>query len=405
MNQLNIIESFKVAMASIVSNKLRSFLTMLGIIIGISSVITIVSIGKGGQSAITGEFQKIGVNVLEVKVNNDEQISQSDYFTLQDVKNIVDRVPDVLKAVPIYQMMGIAKSTNSTKNAVIVGSNEDYPSLTSLDIEYGRFFNKRDVDAKRNVIVIDDMSAKQIFGYTDCTGKTLKIGTKNSTVSAVIVGVYKNVSGALMSSLAKKMPVYVYAPITFIQKLNVDQFNISQVEALTKDSKNNDIVSSEMIRVLERTHHNKDKYKAENVMVQIDQVNKILNIFTTIIGAIAAISLLVGGIGVMNIMLVSVTERTREIGIRKAIGARRKDIMVQFLIESVIISLIGGIIGMVLGVLVAYGIGSFLSITPSVSISTILVAVGFSSAVGIFFGIYPANKASKLNPIDALRYE
>lgn len=402
---MNFLESFKVAIGSIMSNKMRSFLTMLGIIIGISSVITIVSLGKGGQSAITGEFEKIGVNLLEVKVDTNTNLNKDDYFTMKDVKNISERISDVKNAAPIFQTSGQIKTEKYTKRAIIVGTNNDYTSVTTLDILYGRFINNKDVLLGNNVILIDNLSAKKLFGYEDCTGKTVKVGNNSSTVNATIIGVFKNESEPYAASFAENMPIYIYCPITFTEKLFSNNFNIGQIEVSINSNKNLEAASSNIVRLLEVTHHNKDKYKAESIMKQLEQVNNILNIFTMIIGAIAGISLLVGGIGVMNIMLVSVTERTREIGIRKAIGATRKDILIQFLIESVIISLIGGVIGMLLGVFAAYGIGSVLKVTPSVSIATIFIAFAFSSAVGIFFGIYPANKASKLDPIEALRYE
>lgn len=402
---MNFLESFNVAISSIMSNKMRSFLTMLGIIIGISSVITIVSLGKGGQNAITGEFEKIGVNIIEVSLNTNKNISKSDYFTMNDVKNIKTRIPEVKNAAPIFQKQGQFKAQNKGRRAVIVSTNSDYSSIANVEILYGRFINEKDVLLGRNVVLIDDASAKSIFGYEDCTGKTVNIGSTTNMSSAVIIGVYKSTQGSFGSSFRDNMPVFLYTPITFSEKLFENDFNISQVEVLLSNQKDSDAAADNVIRMLDNSHHTKDKYQAENLMKQLDQVNRILNIFTMIIGAIAGISLLVGGIGVMNIMLVSVTERTREIGIRKAIGATRRDILIQFLIEAVIISAIGGTIGMMLGILTAYAIGAVLNVAPGVSVFTVLIAFLFSSAVGIFFGIYPANKASKLDPIEALRYE
>jgi putative ABC transport system permease protein len=402
---MNLLESFKVALSSITSNKLRSFLTMLGIIIGISSVITIVSIGSGGKSAITGEFEKIGVNVIQIKMNSNAQITQNDNFTMKDVDNIKERIPEVKNTAPYFQKSGTVKTEKTTKRAVIMATNSDYSFINNIQVLYGRFINEKDVLLGRNVVLIDNISARDIFGYEDCTGKSVKVGSKTSPVSAIVIGVYKNQNGAFAESFADNMPVFIYTPITYAEKIFSNDFSITQIEVLLKDSQNTETTASSIIKLLEDTHHNKDKYKAENLMKQLDQVNRIIGIFTAVIGAIAGISLLVGGIGVMNIMLVSVTERTREIGIRKALGAKRRDILIQFLIEAVIISLIGGIIGIMLGILFAFIIGIALKITPGVSILTILTAFLFSSAVGMFFGIYPANKASKLDPIEALRYE
>lgn len=402
---MNILESFRVSVACIASNKLRSFLTMLGIIIGISSVIAIFSIGRGGKNAITGEFEKIGVNILQVLVDSTSQVSARDYFDLSDVKNIKDRVPEIKNAAPMFQRSGTLKADNFSGMTIVTGTSEDYGAVGNIKILYGRFINERDVISERNVALLDHISAKKIFGYEDCVGNTVKIGNEPNLVNAVVVGVFKNESGSLGEAFADSMPIFSYIPITFAKRLYPSEFSIGQIDVLIDDAKARDTASVSIIRILENKHHNEDKYKAQSLINQLDEVNRIINIFTMVIGSIAGISLLVGGIGVMNIMLVSVTERTREIGIRKAIGATRRDIMIQFLVEAVIISLIGGAIGIAFGITMAHGVGGLLKITPEVSTSTILLAFLFASAVGLFFGIYPAGKASKLDPIEALRYE
>ncbi|WAM31840.1 ABC transporter permease [Caldicellulosiruptor naganoensis] len=398
-------ELIKVAIKSILSNKLRTFLTMLGIIIGIASVITIMSLGEGGQKAIVGEFEKIGVNIFSIRTRTDVQITESDRFTIKDVEMIRKRIPAVKYAAPVAQKFGLVKTENKTKRAFFIATDFDYGNVSNLKVVYGRFFNEKDILQGRNVVLIDKDSAKELFGYEDCVGKTIKVGSFSSFDTAKIIGVIDSGNFKILAgSASDQFPVIAAMPITYAQKI-FDDVIISQIYVMTYNSDQLDEASSQAIRILEARHHNKDKYKTEKFVAFMEQFNRILGIFTTIMSAIAAISLLVGGIGVMNIMLVSVTERTREIGIRKAIGATQRDILIQFLIEALLISLIGGAIGTFSGYLFANLVGPFIQITPVVSLQSILIAFIFSSAVGIFFGIYPARRAAKLDPIVALRYE
>jgi len=401
----NLLENFKMAIESIISNKMRSFLTMLGIIIGISSVITIVSLGQGGQNTITGEFEKIGSSTINVSVDT-TKAERSDYITYKDVEQIKEKVDTIKYISPVVSKMGVSISEKKTKRANITGANTDFFPIQNVEIIYGRPFNEREYEEGRAVIVIDEYSARELFGYTDVVGKSIKIGNKISPSKATIIGVYKLDMGGF-SFDTSQMPSLIYAPITFVGNIYPDEFLIDKLTFMAINKDSGDAAGNGVKNVLESRHNNRgqDKYKVENALKQLDQVNKVLGIFTAFIGAVAAISLLVGGIGVMNIMLVSVTERTREIGIRKAIGATTNAILLQFLTESVIISVIGGIIGMISGITGAYIIGKFANITPSLSIGVIIGAIVFSSAVGIFFGIYPARKAANLDPIDALRYE
>lgn len=404
---MNFFESVKMALDSIISNKLRSFLTMLGIIIGISSVITIVSLGQGGQNAITGEFQKIGSTNINLTIDQSKIQSQVDYFTLEDVKQIKDKVSSVKYISASFQKRGMASTETKTKTAIIIGGNSDMSYINNFEVIYGRFFTEKDVSESKAVVVIDQTTAKSLFGTEDAVGNTLNMGEASSRKKVTVVGVVKSSLGIFGAGDSDNIPAFIYTPITFVKYLYpadsyIDTISLSAISQDTAEQAGN-----EAKNIIESRHNSrgKDLYKADNLFKQLDEVNKVLGIFTAFIGAVAAISLLVGGIGVMNIMLVSVTERTREIGIRKAVGATTNAILLQFLTESVIISLIGGIIGMIFGILGAVIIGSFANITPSVSLWVILGAIFFSSAVGIFFGIYPARKAARLDPIEALRYE
>lgn len=403
---MNLSENIKMALESILANKLRSFLTMLGIIIGISSVIAIVSLGEGGKAAITGEFAKLGASGIIVKVNPSESNFQpSDYITEQDISAIKDKVPTAEYATPYVQKTGMIFNDKNSKRAVIMGTNPDIRYISDIEMAYGRMFNERESSEGSQVIVIDENTAKYFFGYSDVVGKTLNVGSKTSPKKAVILGVSK--SSQLLFGIDQNMPAMTYVPVRFEESLFSNDFYIDTAYIMADKKENNESTGNSALNILHSRHNNRERnvYRADTMLKQLEQINRVVSIFTTFIGAVAAISLIVGGIGVMNIMLVSVTERTKEIGIRKAIGATTSNILLQFLTESILISLLGGIIGMTLGIIGAEIVGSFAGVTPIISVGAVLGVIFFSSAVGIFFGIYPARKAAGLDPIDALRYE
>jgi putative ABC transport system permease protein len=403
---MNIFENIKMAIESIKANKMRAFLTMLGIIIGISSVIMIMSLGQGGQQAINDQFVKLGATSVTVSVDTSKAQS-TDYITLEDVKQIKDKIDTVKYASPSSQIMGVTATDKLSKNTAFRGGTTDLFYINDTEILYGRYFNEREFQQGAAVGIVDESTAKAIFGYSDVVGETLKatIGTISKKIT--IIGVEKGISlGNFGGGGNSGRPGIVTVPITFLSGFQSD-FTIKSITVAADSKDNNETAGNAALNLLENRHNNrgKDVYTASNAISMLDQINSVLGIFTAFISAVAAISLLVGGIGVMNIMLVSVTERTREIGIRKAIGATMGTILVQFLIESVIISLIGGLMGMTLGLGGAFIIGNFIGITPAVTLTSVLGAILFSSAVGIFFGIYPARRAASLDPIEALRYE
>ncbi|MBL4932448.1 ABC transporter permease [Clostridium paridis] len=401
---MGLLENFKMAKESIVSNKLRSFLTMLGIIIGISSVIAILSLGAGGKASITGELEKIGSSSAQIKVDTQEA-SKGDYFTLKDVDYLKEKGENIKYASASASRQSTIRYKDKGKRAYMTGSNEDMKYVQNSEILYGRFFNEKEVEDGKNVIVIDDITASYLFGYKDAVDETITLGKDANIKKFKIVGVTKSAS-YMGGSFNDQMPAMVNVPITALRNM-YDDLSIDNIYIVSNSKETTDDAINESLNILSAKHNNRgeDLYSGEKLLKQVDQVNKIIDIFTSFIGAVAAISLVVGGIGVMNIMLVSVTERTREIGIRKAIGATTNAILIQFLTESVIISLIGGLIGMILGIMGAYAIGSYADVTPVLSLRDIILVILFSSSVGIFFGIYPARKAAKLDPIDALRYE
>ncbi|KNF09616.1 macrolide export ATP-binding/permease protein MacB [Gottschalkia purinilytica] len=403
---MNFIECIKVALSSLWGNKMRSFLTMLGIIIGISSVITIVSLGEGSQAQIGVEFEKFGTNRVVLRMHLDKSYTEEDMFSDDDIESIQKAFKNDIKAIsPSVSLSDKAINGSKKKNVSLIGVNEQYNNLEQIDITQGRFFIESDNKRNRNVCVIDEKLAENLFKRTEVIGEKIKLG---SGKKFTIVGVYKTIPGTLdkISSQFMEEATSMYIPISSMKSLGIED-KYKFVEVNLKNGDTIEKTANDIIRFIERKHRNigKEYYRYTSAEQQMGMLNNVLGILSGVIGAIAAISLLVGGIGVMNIMLVSVTERTREIGIRKAIGATRKDILFQFLVESMIISSVGGIIGTILGLIFQWIIASALGIPPSVSIATVIIAVLFSTAVGMFFGIYPANKAAKLDPIEALRCE
>ena len=400
---MNFLESIRLAFEGVIVNKMRSFLTMLGIIIGVAAVIAVVAIGQGGKASILGEVEKSGKNLFQIMVDNGERgmemtLDDKLSITPDDINALKRQAPAVKTVIQTYSSSGKASYNKKSKNVQLSGTTKD--SLTSQNTELikGKFFTDSDNLAKRSVAVIDENLANDLFKKNNPLGKRIRVEKDYYTV----VGVSK-VPTTSFDFI--RMPSTVYIPAGKWLKLN-SSFKGQPymiVQAVSKEKM--DAAISQTTKVLNNRHRTKDKYKAQTLEQIMSQINKITGVMTLIIGSIAGISLFVGGIGVMNIMLVSVTERTREIGIRKALGAQRKDILSQFLIEALVLCLIGGLIGTGIGIGGAFIISKFAKWPPLVNFSTVLLAVGFSLAIGVFFGLYPANKAAKMDPIEALRYE
>lgn len=400
---------------------MRSLLTMLGIIIGISSVIMIVGAGTGAKDYIVGMIEEMGSNavMLSVDMTNAEE---SDYITLDDIDAIKTKVNGVNSCSPLLVGFGQAIANEEIQcTALMFGGNADMVNSMNSDFDAGRFFTEDEYEAARPVAVIGTNSADEVYGYRDIVGQYVEISSSGQSMKVKVIGVSsldaleKMAGGAGSSSMISSMfstpsgskTMALFLPATTMQKITGDQGMISNAFVMADDASKLDAVGNATVNFLKARHNNAERnvYAVQNMATYIDLVNTIISILTSFIAAVAAISLIVGGIGVMNIMLVSVTERTREIGIRKALGARTSHITTQFITESIIICLIGGVIGVILGVAGAYAACSIIKIEPSLSVGIVLIALGFSSAVGLFFGIYPARKAAKMSPIEALRRE
>lgn len=406
---MNLIESVRIAIGAIWVNKMRSLLTMLGIIIGIASVITVVALGNGSEALIGKEFENFGVNRIYLTTSYSEEITTKDELTHEDVLAVEKNFSKQIKAISISNSASgkILVRKNKEKTTVsLSGVDDDYNNIETINLLHGRFLVRSDIKSQRAVCLIDEGLAKSIFGRSDVVGEKILVETRTNQ-NLVIIGVYAEPKSNFSNIPGFNIPKILYVPYTLLERANGTGNKVDGIEVNLLPEQDANAIIEDMIKLLEYRHDNveDEKYRGFSAEKQLESINNVMGVLTAVIGAIAAISLVVGGIGVMNIMLVSVTERTREIGIRKALGARRRDILVQFLVEAVIVAFTGGVIGTVLGIGFATVIANIIKIPPSVDIQIILIAWLFSAGVGIFFGIYPANQAAKLDPIEALRYE
>ena len=398
---MNFLETFRVAFEALLSNKVRSGLT----IIGVMDVILLVSIGEGAQVYITKEMTSMGTNLLVITPG---KTSTSGGFhppsagtvrklTFDDAQALKRRAWLLTDAVPIVLGTGKIKYQNMGRNMMIIGATPEFQRVRNLFVDTGNFISQGDVDSKSKVIVLGTTVKEELFGAENPLGKVVTL----SDARYRIIGVMQKKG----TSMGMDIDDLVYIPVTSGQEL-FDTDSLFEIIASTPRAEDVDRAIAQIKDILKKRHAHKEDFTIQTQGAMLETMNTILGVLTAVLGGIAGISLLVGGIGIMNIMLVSVRERTREIGIRKALGARNRDIMVQFLIEAITLSGAGGIFGIILGVGLALIIPVFVTVLPtSVSLWSILMAFFFSAAVGIFFGVYPARKAALQDPITALRYE
>jgi putative ABC transport system permease protein len=388
---LGILQSIKMAFRSIRSNKLRSALTMLGIIIGVSSVIVLVSMAQGSTTNVTNQINQLGTNLLTVNTFG------TDLALTQDKIDQLSKLSGVKAVSPVVSGRVTVKEGRTSSQESLMATNPDYSSVRNVNVSEGRFITDLDIEYRQKIAVLGSDTATTLFGTNDPVGQYIQV---NGT-SFKVVGVLASKG----SSLGSSGDDVVIVPLSTGERL-LKQTDINQVYLEGKSANQLDIVQAEVeAKLASMFPNNSDSYTVSNQQDLMNTMSSVTQSMTLMLGGIAGISLLVGGIGIMNIMLVSVSERTKEIGIRKAIGAKRRDVLLQFLIEAAVLSSMGGIIGILLGLGIGKILSSAFSMTLTYSSSIIIMAFLFSVVVGVVFGVFPANKASKLNPIQALRYE
>ncbi len=403
---MNFSESFRQALDSLKANKLRSVLTMLGIVMGVFSIITIMALGSATENYMNAQFEKIGANTISIG-NKNLNVEKKEWLTLKDMDYIKEAAPEIKNVAASIQRSGTVRVGEKTKSAVTLGVSSQYKNFDLIEMKYGRFINEFDVSKRTKTVVVDEQFVKKFFKEgQDIVGETISLKTGSGTVNLKVIGVISSgdsmFEGLMDSDI---VPAILYMPITTVQSLYPNSDRLDSISVSLVDKNKLRDVGNKIVDYLEMKHGVKDVYLAQNSADIQAAIGDVLGVVSDILLVIAVITLIVGGIGIINILLVSVTERIREIGIRKALGAQKKDIILQFITESILMTGISGMIGILLGIIAGAIIASLVQIPPTVDLKVIILAFLGSVALGLIFGVYPAKRAADLDPIESLRYE